>query len=471
MLKVAGGVSGGNGTVTNIATGTGLTGGPITSSGTISLANTTVTAASYGNASTVGSFTVDAQGRLTSASNSTISIAPSQINATIPNTGLTNSSVTINGTAISLGGSGTVTANTTGTLTLGTGLTGTSFNGSANVTANLANTTVTAGSYGNANTVSAITVNAQGQITAASNTAISITNSQVTGLGTMSTQNANAVVITGGTIDNVTLGASTANTISYTTAVGSTSETVPLLIGGTTASSNLTIQSTSGAGTTDNIVFKTGSQVAAMTVGTTQNILIGTGAVNAARSLSVSKNTTGATTAYGILQNGSIQSDVTVSAINYYSNPSTQAASFTLATLAHFQVTQGTIGSGSTVTTQIGYYSTATLTGATNNYGFYSNLASATGRWNFYASGTAANYMAGILTVNGGTATPAGGSTTAYLQFGTTAGFGIYYGSGAPTISAPQGSMYIRSDGSSTLTRMYINTNGSTTWTNVVTGA
>ena len=202
MLKVAGGSGGGgNGTVTNIATGTGLTGGPITSTGTISLANTAVTAASYGNASTVGSFTVDAQGRITAASNATISIAPSQINATIPNSGLTNNSVTINGTSISLGGSGTISANTTGTLTLGTGLTGTSFNGSANVTANLANTSVTAGSYGLANTVATFSVDAQGRLTAAANTLIAIANTQVSGLGTMSTQNSNNVTITGGSIN------------------------------------------------------------------------------------------------------------------------------------------------------------------------------------------------------------------------------------------------------------------------------
>lgn len=69
------------------------------------------------------------------------------------------------------------------------------------ITLALANTAVSPDSYGSANTVSTFTVDQQGRLTAASNTSISISTSQVSGLGTIATQDANNVAITGGVID------------------------------------------------------------------------------------------------------------------------------------------------------------------------------------------------------------------------------------------------------------------------------
>jgi hypothetical protein len=129
--------------VTSIATGTGLTGGPITSTGTISIADTAVVAGTYGSATQVPQFTVNAQGQLTASANVTISIPASAINTTIPNSGLTNSSVTFNGVNVALGASGTITATATNALTIGTGLTGTSYNGSTAVTIAIDSTVAT----------------------------------------------------------------------------------------------------------------------------------------------------------------------------------------------------------------------------------------------------------------------------------------------------------------------------------------
>jgi hypothetical protein len=55
--------------------------------------------------------------------------------------------------------------------------------------------------------------------------------------------------------------------------------------------------------------------------------------------------------------------------------------------------------------------------------------------------------------------------------YASTNGAVVLSGSGAPALSAPQGALYLRTDGSSTSTRAYINTNGSTGWTNLVTAA
>jgi hypothetical protein len=91
-----------------------------------------------------------------------------------------------------------------------------------------------------------------------------------------------------------------------------------------------------------------------------------------------------------------------------------------------------------------------------------------------FADIAGANFSTNI-DVNGlnlllGKTTPAGGSTGLGIRMGTAV-MNITWGSGAPTLSAAQGSLYLRTDGSSTSTRAYINTNGSTTWTAITTAA
>jgi hypothetical protein len=86
-----------SGGVTQVNTGTGLTGGPITGVGTISIDNTAVTAGSYGSATQVGTFTVNAQGQLTAAAN--VTITPSGIGAVSSVSGTANE-ITATGTSI-----------------------------------------------------------------------------------------------------------------------------------------------------------------------------------------------------------------------------------------------------------------------------------------------------------------------------------------------------------------------------------
>lgn len=121
---------------------------------------------------------------------------------------------------------------------------------------------------------------------------------------------------------------------------------------------------------------------------------------SAGATLALGKSITGSTTAVGTILNGTIQSDVTGAFHGYRSSPATQAAAFTIPEIFHFSVFPQTYGAGSTITNQYGFNVASTLTGATNNYGFFSNIASGTGRWNFYANGSAANFFGGSTTIS-----------------------------------------------------------------------
>lgn len=143
----------------------------------------------------------------------------------------------------------------------------------------------------------------------------------------------------------------------------------------------------------------------------------------AAENLRIGRNITGGVIGYGVNVQAAIQSDVTSSAYLYTTYPSTQAAAFTLSSLRHFAADQGAFGAGSTVLNQYGFRAEAALTGATNNYGFYSNIAAGTNRYNFFAAGTADNYFAGKVGIG---AVPA--ATTSLMVSKQITGGAIAYG-------------------------------------------
>jgi hypothetical protein len=170
----------------------------------------------------------------------------------IANAKLVNSSITVNGSTISLGGSATITASTTNALTIGTGLSGTSFNGGSAVTIAIDSTVAT---LTGAQTLTNKT------ISGASNTLTNIGNSSLT--NSSITINGSAISLGGSvsglatTAGNLSQFASTtssqlAGVISDETGSGalvfgtSPSLTTPALSGATVSTNN----AVSAAGTT-----------------------------------------------------------------------------------------------------------------------------------------------------------------------------------------------------------------------------
>ena len=205
-----------------------------------------------------------------------------------------------------------------------------------------------------------------------------IANSDITGLGTMSTQNANSVTITGGTLNNVAIGGSTPNTAVFTTANATT-------FNGTN------VNATSG-----NFTNVSGNGVA-LTAINASNISSGT----IANARTTASDANGASTIVSRDANGSFGANVitatfsgngaTLSAIN--------ASNISSGTIANARTTAASANGASTIVQRDsgGNFAAATVTAAViGDLSGGSNINASN-----IASGTIANARTTAATANG----------------------------------------------------------------------
>ena len=324
----------------------------------------------------------------------------------------------------------------------------------------------TAGTYGSASAVPVFVTNAQGQVTSVTNTSIAITNTQVSGLGTMSTQNANSVAITGGSINGTTIGASTASAITGTTI---------------TANSSFSGAGTGLTGTASGLSI--GGNAATATTATTASSVTN----------SITFNSSGTGGASPVSYNGSTAPTISYNTIGAPSTSGTGASgtwgisiSGNAATVTNGVYTTGSYSNPSWITSILGSIvsgAVASATSATNLSGGlagslpYQSGAGATtflgiGSANYVltSSGSAPQYVA-QSTLSVGSATTAttstnlaGGvagaipwqsasSTTGFTAAGTTGQVLTSAGTGTPTWTTPTSYATVTDDTTTNSTR------------------
>jgi len=197
---------------------------------------------------------------------------------------------------------------------------------------------------------------------------------------------------------------------------------------GFTADSSLT-------GATNNFGFYSNIASAAnrwnfYSAGTADNFFAGKigvgGLAFAGSKIRVTDATDGTAVSYGIYIDQTAMSTATGGYTGISTGIAVTNAVFTLPTLRHYYADQGTFGGSATVTSQYGFICASTLVGATNDYGFHSNIASAGNRWNFYAQGTANNAYAGNSSFGKVTAPTVAVDTTAFAANLVTNTAGTY---------------------------------------------
>ncbi len=177
----------------------------------------------------------------------------------------------------------------------------------------------------------------------------------------------------------------------------------------------------------------------------------------------------------GLIVNASATSDTWLQAVSPVTgnNYATLSALGTAADVSFFQSSKGSgnivFYTGTLTTVQAAILHTAsadryiTLTGSN---GGNPTIGTSAGNLNLSSAVSCLDNLA----VGADDALGAGGVGSKGL-FLSSSSIAVIAGSGAPTISAAKGSLYLRSDGTATNNRMYVNTDGATTWTAVTTVA
>ena len=358
-------------------------------------------------------------------------------------------------------GSGTVTS-----VDVSGGTTGLSFSGGPITTSGTITASGTLIVANGGTGATTLTGYVYGNGTGAMTASTTIPNTAITGLGTLSTQNANNVAITGGAIDGTTIGATTASTVTGTTitatsqftgaGTGLTGTASSLSIGGNAATATLATSATTASnlagGAAGSVPYQTASGTTTMLAAGTNGYVLtmvggvpawaaSTGGVTSFQTslsgLTPSTSTTGAITLAGTLgatSGGTSQSTYATGDILYAS------ATNTLSKLA--------AGTNGYVLTMVG--GVPAWQANSGSSGVSSFSAGTTGLTPSTAT-TGAITLAGTLVVsNGGTGLTS--LTAGYIPYGNgTSAFGntssFTYASNtvtAPTVSASNG-IYINS--------------------------
>lgn len=230
------------------------------SSGAIVLSGTLNVASGGTGANTLTGYVF---GNGTSPMTASATIPTTALSGTVTNAQLANSSVTYNGITVALGASGTITANTTSTLTIGTGLSGTSFNGSSPVTIAIDSTVAT---------LTGVQTLTNKTISGASNTLSNIANASLSN---------SAITINGSSVSlgaSVTVTATATNALTIGTGLTGTSYngSAPVSIAIDSTVATLTGTQTLTNKTIDSATINTPTiATPALTGGTINNTIIG----------------------------------------------------------------------------------------------------------------------------------------------------------------------------------------------------